>query len=838
MAGLFPKLITLRWQPGQPSVCLEQDGQPRTLSVKSFFRQCFQSHATAVLRALRLQLASHNQAVLESQDEHHHHWLSAIVDNQQVQLQVMTTLAGRDSTLLQMADELCGIGYWHWQLRDNRFFWSPQIYQIHGLSPSHPVTLDDTLSHYHPEDQPQLRALMAEVTAGPVRRQFQGRIQRADGQWRRVSVKGVSVSSDGGAVTDVFGVVQDITHHQQSQAKMHRLALVAAQTASGALICDKQRRVEWLNSAFERLTGYGLDDLYQKRPRDFLAGTGTDPATLERVGQAMERHQLFQGDLLNYRKDGTPIWLNLSITPIYHEMQHDGFVVIVNDVSARRASEDRLRLYEQAFDQASLGLLFLHQQNGQLWVKEANSAAKELLAGPSHSLVDMPFPGDFFVRAPLELMETEGESLELSPRRAPDDSLQLIHTPLIRPGQAAYRLVILRDTTEQRRTERLLAHNQRMELIGQLVSGIAHDFNNIIGIIQGNLELLAGRLDAEHPGMRSVDKALKAASRASTLTRRLTQFSRQEPVNNEQVEAYQLLLEAEELLSPSLGKHIALEIELDTQSGSVKVDRGDFTDAIVNLAINARDAIGDKGTIRLSCMPVLLGSHIPGLEAEIKPGSYVEFGVSDDGEGIAPAIMDKILDPFFTTKPKGQGTGLGLSMVYGFVKRSKGYLQVRSEPGQGTQIHIWLPQSTSGQPRPQADDRHLDALKGKKLLLVDDENDLLQVMADQLSLRGFAISAFDDPLKAQKAMADTAFDLLLCDVEMPGLSGFELAEAFMRCQPGKPVLLMSGFLFSVPPHLAHLPRLSKPVSVTRLLGYLVTLLNKREAYGQPHSCRG
>ncbi|WP_115718880.1 PAS domain S-box protein [Gallaecimonas mangrovi] len=838
MAGLFPHLITLTWKPGTHQLTLSEDGTQQQLPLRAFLHQHFGKWSLEAMKALRSQLDEHQQAIVETETAETHYWLSAVREDDCVRLQIVSTMAARDSTLLKIADELCGLGYWHWHLPDNRFFWSPQVYHIHGLPMSYQPSVEDTISRYHSDDQEILRALMVEAQKAPIKRQFKARLLRDDGQWRQVSIKGVSVTDHHGQISDIFGVVQDMTFQQQSQTRMNRLALVVSQTGSGAMICDKERRVEWLNTAFERITGYGLDDLIGQRPGDFLAGKATDANTLHEVYRSMEKRQYFHGDILNYRKDGSPVWLNMSITPIYHEMHHDGFVIIVYDASTRRASEERLRLYEQAFEQANLGLLFLHEQNGQPVIDEANQAAKQLLAIGDDSKA-LAFPGDFFSSNPEALLSNERSGVDLTPKHAPDNTLLVLHTPLHRPDdEAPSQLVILQDITEHRRTEALLARNQKMELIGQLVSGIAHDFNNIIGIIQGNLELLNLKLEPEHPGTRSVEKALKAAKRASTLTRRLTQFSRQEPVSNEEVPAFQLLIDAEDLLSSSLGKNIALEVELDTQCGSVKVDRGDFVDAIVNLAVNARDAIADKGTIRLTCMPVLLGRQIPKLNMEVRPGPYIEFVVADTGSGIAPEHLDKILDPFFTTKPIGQGTGLGLSMVYGFVKRSKGYLQVNSELGKGTDMHIWLPQSSGGEIFTAQERPALHHLQDKRLLLVDDEADLLQVVSAQLTQLGLQVSAFEDPRQARASLKNTEYDILLCDVEMPKMSGFELAKAFRMQFPDKPILLMSGFVFSVPAELANLPRLNKPVSRTELIRYLVTLLDTQEPYGQPHSHRG
>lgn len=828
MASLFPQLTTLSWAPGTTTVAIHQDGDTRHQGTKHTLRQYFGPQAKGVLTELRRQLARQPQAHLESLVDDRQLWLSAERQGKAVQLQLLSAAPARDGELMQMAEGLCGVGYWHWHLASDQFSWSPQVYRIFGLPLDHPTSLADTLSRYHQDDQQVLKALIAKASLEPIRRQFQAQILRADGEWRQVGVQGVSTAGKDGQITDIYGVIRDVTAEQQSRAQISRLALVAAQTRTSAFLCDTEGRVEWINPASEALYGYNLAELKGRRPASLLVGSQTDQDTSRRINEAMARRQHFEGDILNYRRDGKPVWVHLSITPLFHRLRHDGFIAIVSDISDRKASEERLKLYEAAFDQAEVGMLFLRPAEQGMVVEESNQAAQQLLGCTEQALLGQPFPGHFFHQAlqgPLAGGDNDGQELSLA--AAPERSLYVLHSPLFGPDRTPYRLVMLRETTERRRAERLEQRNQKMETLGQLVSGIAHDFNNIIGIIQGNLELLDAKLEAEHSGHKAIANALKAANRASTLTRRLSQFSRQEPVSNEEADAHQLLLDAEEMLSASLGSQIALDVELDTHSGTVRVDRGDFVDAILNLAFNARDALGEGGRIRLSCLPVLLGSQIPGLEADVRPGPYIEFVVADNGSGIAPEFKDKVLEPFFTTKPKGKGTGLGLSMVYGFAKRSKGYLSLDSAPGRGTRVHLWLPQASPLNREVLAAPQDQALLAGKRLLLVDDEADLLAVVDGLLRSFAVLVTSFADPVEARLSFGHQDYDLLLCDVEMPGINGFELAEAFGAHYPGRPVALMSGYMSQVPAHLEQLPRLAKPVSRTALLQCLISLLNRK-----------
>ncbi|WKE67062.1 PAS domain S-box protein [Gallaecimonas kandeliae] len=817
MTASSPQLAALCWQPGNRLTAIYQDGKTLQCGTRHMLRQLFGNQALARLKELRHSLSHQDKAVLEHQGPDRHLWLVASRDGEEVRMQLLEGQPSRDSTLLHLVEDL-GIGYWHWHLPTDHFFWSPQVFRIFGLPRSHPTSLEDSLSRFHCDDQPKLRALINEALQAPTRKRHLGSILRADGQWRQISVLGIS-SGKAGAVTDLFGVVQDVTEQQQSQAQIERLAMVAAQGGIGAFICNAEGHIAWGNPACERLLGYKLDEIKGKSPATMLGNACPEAAGA--IRRAMTRGQRFEGDLHYPQGAGCP-WLHLNITPLYHQLSHDGFIGILDDISERKASEESLKLYQAAFDQVEVGMLILAKDNR---IHEANPAACRLLAEPGQALKGRQFPGGFFLASPQPRSGESSQELKLA--ADPERSIFVLRSPVQGPDAIPYQLVMLRETTASRRANRLLQSNQKMETLGQLVSGLAHDFNNIIGIIQGNLELLDLQLEAEHKGHKAIGNALKAAQRASAITRRLSQFSRQEPVANQPVAAHQALLDAEELLSASLGKDIHLEVELDTCSGTVRVDKGDFVDALLNLAFNARDALGQEGTIRLSCRPVLLGSKIPGLDTETRPGPYTEFVVADNGCGIAPELHDKVLEPFFTTKTRGKGTGLGLSMVYGFVKRSKGYLALRSAPGQGTAVHIWLPQASQDNPlEPVLAEGDSAVLTGKKLLLVDDEKDLLAVMAALLSRLGMVVTSFDNPFDAKAALGGD-FDLLLCDVEMPGMTGFDLAEAFAGRQ-GKPVLLVSGQLSQVPQALASLPRLAKPVSRTDLLRALVQLLRPKE----------
>ena len=354
---------------------------------------------------------------------------------------------------------------------------------------------------------------------------------------------------------------------------------------------------------------------------------------------------------------------------------------------------------------------------------------------------------------------------------------------------------ILRDLTESQRQEQLLLQSQKMEALGQLTGGIAHDFNNIVGIVSGNLELLRMKLEDDEGLTKRIDKALDTLHRASNLTQRLLQFSNRRLVAGEPIEVNEFIENLFPLLQEALVSGVSLSLNLTDHSGIIHANTSEFENSLLNLVINARDAMPQGGEIIISTRVV---TAIEDLVPENADKPYVAITVADNGSGIPEDIREKILEPFYTTKEAGKGTGLGLSMIYGFVKRFQGFLKIDSEVGQGTQITLYLPQwQDSRQPALMDDSpQHRDLPKGsERILVVDDEKELASTTAEQLSALGYTVYMADAPYKALNFLDKHGeVDLLLSDVVMPGsANGFQLAAKVQQRFPNIKLLLMSGF---------------------------------------------
>jgi PAS domain S-box-containing protein len=360
-------------------------------------------------------------------------------------------------------------------------------------------------------------------------------------------------------------------------------------------------------------------------------------------------------------------------------------------------------------------------------------------------------------------------------------------------------VVVYHDVTEVRETERQLRQAQKMESVGQLTGGVAHDFNNILTVITGTIEILEEGV-ADRPDLAAIAKMIDdAAERGAQLTRNLLAFSRRQPLQPRKTNVNELVVEAARLLRPTLGENIEIEAMLDDNASLALIDPSQLTTSLLNLAINARDAMPDGGKLTFETSDVVLDDSYTAMNPDTRPGPYVMIAVSDNGSGIPGAIIDKVFEPFFTTKAPGKGTGLGLSMVYGFVKQSEGHIKIYSEENHGTTIKIYLPRATdqaepSAITAPAAQAALIDG--GHETILVVEDDKLVRtyVLAQVKSLGYRTLSATNATEALALIDGDTPIDLLFTDVVMPGgMNGRQLADEARKRRPGLKVLFTSGY---------------------------------------------
>ena len=416
-----------------------------------------------------------------------------------------------------------------------------------------------------------------------------------------------------------------------------------------------------------------------------------------------------------------------------------------------------------------------------------------------------------------------GETVYVPSRSLPTDhGTRIIETsklPLQLDGEGkTYVLGIVRDLTDQKELETQVREMQRLESVGRLTGGIAHDFNNLLAIIMGSVELVREELTDGSVPAAIADEALEAVKRGADLVRRLLAFARKQHLEPTAVDLNDRLPTVVPLLQRTLGENVRVQVNPANDLWNAQIDATQVDDALVNLAINARDAMPDGGALVIETANVVLDDDYAAHHAEVEPGEYVMLAVSDTGTGMSSDTVARAFEPFFTTKAEGKGTGLGLSQVFGWVKQSSGHIKIYSELGHGSTIKLYLPRAISRDEPAQPSRLHEPATRGdEKILLVEDNPNVRRTVVRQLTQLGYTtIEAEDGDTAYAKVVEGLEFDLLLTDVVMPGgMNGYELADKVRQLRPSTRILFTSGYTELAETNRA-MPRvgplLSKPYS--------------------------
>ncbi|MGB8523318.1 MAG: PAS domain-containing protein [Candidatus Acidiferrales bacterium] len=362
-------------------------------------------------------------------------------------------------------------------------------------------------------------------------------------------------------------------------------------------------------------------------------------------------------------------------------------------------------------------------------------------------------------------------------------------------GEVEKLIIVNRDITERRHLEQQLLLSQRLEAVGKLSGGVAHDFNNILGVIIGYSEALLQKMDADDPMREAVDEIEKAGQRAAALTQQLLAFSRKQVLEPKVLDLNSIVVDVEKMLRRLIGEDVNLEITPSPNLGRVKADRGQIEQVILNLAVNARDAMPRGGQLKIETMNADLDENDARNKRYIVPGHYAMLQVSDTGMGMSAEVQSHIFEPFYTTKEQGKGTGLGLATVYGVVKQSGGYIWVESEIGKGTRFQVYLPRAEGVVTEPSRKESPVMTRGLGTILVAEDEPSLRKLTCNTLKEAGYKVLEAEDAPKAIEIVkhSDCRIDLLLTDVVMPGMSGRELAENLSLKCPRMKILYMSGY---------------------------------------------
>ncbi|MGB9631954.1 MAG: PAS domain S-box protein [Chloroflexaceae bacterium] len=677
---------------------------------------------------------------------------------------------------------------------------------------------DGWLTLLHPDDVEATRAAWEQAVRDGTPSAAEFRFRASDGSYRWYLARAIPFRDAQGNIVKWYGTSTSIDEQKRMAT---RLQTILESITDGFVIIAPDGRIAYLNDPTEQILLQRQADLlgksiYEAFPQ--IRGTRFDREYTE--VQTTERAAHFEEF---FPRRG--LWIEFSLYP-----SEEGVAVYFRDVTRRRAMEDQLRLLEAA-------------------VARLNDIVMITEAAP----IDEPGPRIVFVNDAFERVTgySRAEALGRTPRilqgpRTQRGELDRVRAALERCEYVSIRVInykkfgcefwnefnivpitnaegacthfvsIQRDVTEQLALEEQLRQAQRLEAVGQLTGGVAHDFNNLLTVMLGNAELLSEAL-AGNPDLKPLAEMISAAAqRGSALTHHLLAFARRQVLDPRVVDINSLIRGMDGLIRRTLGEHIEIRLFSASDLWRAQVDPVQLESALLNLCINARDAMPKGGTLTIETANVLLDQHYVERSTEVTPGDYVLIAVSDTGTGIAPEHLPRVWEPFFTTKEKGKGSGLGLSMVYGFVKQSRGHVTIYSEPGRGTTVKLYLPRTVEDVAGYETGIEGAWPGGNETILLVEDDEAVRHFARQQLTSLGYRVlEAVTGPEALEIIGIGEEIDLIFTDIVMPGgMSGRELVEAARQVRPGLKVLYTSGYAENVIVHHGRLDPgvllLSKP----------------------------
>jgi PAS domain S-box-containing protein len=628
--------------------------------------------------------------------------------------------------------------------------------------------------------------------------------------------------------------IESISEQQRFQL------LVNSITDYAIYMLDPEGRVATWNPGAERFKGYSADEIIGQPFSMFFTPEDREAGLPERALRMAAAEGRFEAEGWRVRKDGTRFWANAVLDPIFDTNgSHVGFAKITRDITAKREQEKALFDSEQRFRMLVQGVhdyaIYMLDTEGR--ITNWNAGAQAIKGYSADEIV-----GQHFSRFYTEEDRARGEpqfALETALRKGKyereahrvrkDGTLfwaSIVLDPIFdETGKHIGFAKITRDITERKKAEEqleeariALVQSQKLQALGELTGGIAHDFNNLMTVVAGSADFLLRKPDLPMEKRKQYLEAIaETADRATTLTNHLLAFGRRQPIKPEVLDLNVRLDALAEVLSRTLGNSVNVELELAPEACRVEIDSAQLETAILNAAVNARDAMPEGGTLTLSTRRV----HENGAD-------FIALSVRDTGTGMSADVIDRAFEPFFTTKDVGKGTGLGLSQIHGFAAQAGGRAEINSKLGQGTTISFILPKSDKELAATAPGEVIPDLPGGLCVLLVEDNPQVREFAEGLLADLGCRVLSADSAEAALDRLKAEEVDLVLSDVVMPGMSGVELARRVREDHPTVPVLLATGYSDEILKRGSEFAVLSKPFGASDLSKAMSSLLAEHE----------
>lgn len=729
----------------------------------------------------------------------------------------------KDRLLFAVGEKIGDLGTWGYDVLNERVLWSDGAYKIFDLDKQmSPPSVEECLKFIAPDEQSRMTELVERcIDQGiPFESEFSG--LTAKGAPLRLAVRAEALLSEDGSTRTVVGAIRDVTGQKhvadaliESRSYNQRLErhFATARLAAKIGVFDYSATEDLQYWSDELLEMTGLTAGSFPAPSDVFV-TRIDPADRpmfdDAFTRALQDGEDYEITIRFHRPDGRMMYMHI-IAEVLDVDQERRIVGIARDVTEEVEASAQLKRQEERFriiaDSVSDVLWDYGIEDRSFWVSPNWTEKLGIVADPAsfapERWVDFVAPEDRKATwaSLLAMLKSDASVWRRQFRFIDTQNTKfdvVINASILRreDGRAYRMLGNLRNVTQENLQQEGFTRSRALEAVGQLTGGVAHDFNNLLMIIQGNAELLA-MSELDEDDRESVQLINKASEAAANLTAKLLSFSGQTRLSSVSLNLYDLMAELLPLLRSGLTSAVKIETRIAHDVLEIEVDDSALEQAIINLAVNARDAMPMGGTLQIAVEPHVVSDDMIGATYDLTPGQYVCISVSDTGEGMSEEVMSKACEPFFTTKDVGKGTGLGLSSVYGFAKQSGGALQLYSELGNGTTVKLYLPVSDGAprQDKPLSSSVIAPAVSGKRVLVVEDQPEVRGHVEKLLRRAGFAVMSAEDAKTALDILnSDEAFDVLFTDVVMPGgMNGVQLAEAAAKIAPRMKVLFTSGF---------------------------------------------